>query len=188
MRRSVLGLTAILLSGSLAAEAQAAPKFVAPLSQIFERVCLGSRPDFENALSGLEGAGYVEVTLPEDALKGIRKYESQVGEALWTVLVADRVDSKPPTPAPQRIRACTVSGPDAGLAETELRAWLGLPKAAEGEPTNVQFVETDGKRTIIPRTEASLAGAMKGGGFWTLVVAEAAGGKLAALVFASPAP
>ena len=185
MKRAILGL---LACASLLAPAQAAQKFTTPLGQIFDRVCLGNRPDFEKASEGLEAAGYVEVTTPEDALKGIRKYESQVGEVLWTVLIADRTDRKPPVPTPQRIRACTVSGPDTtGAAETELRAWLGQPKAA-GERTNIQFVEQNGKRTLVPRTEADLAGAMQGGGFWTLAVADAAGGKLAALVFASPAP
>ncbi|MDB5469325.1 MAG: hypothetical protein JWR84_885 [Caulobacter sp.] len=187
MKRIVL--LGLLASACLLTPAQAAQKFSTPLGQIFDRVCLGNRADFDKATEGLEGAGYVEVTTPDDALKGIRKYESQVGDVLWSVLLADRVDSKAPVPAPQRIRACTVSGPDAsGAAETELRAWLGLPKAAEGERTNLQFVEKDGKRTVVPRAEASLAAAMQDGGFWTLAVADAAGGKLAALVFASPAP
>ena len=188
-RRACVALFGLLACACLWGPAQAAQKFSTPLGQIFDRVCLGNRPDFDKAEAGLETAGYVEVTTPDDALKGIRKYESQVGEVLWTVLVADRFDSKPPTPTPQRIRACTVSGPDAtGAAETELRAWLGLPKAAAGERTNIQFVEKDGMRTLVPRTEADLAAAMQGGGFWTLAVADAAGGKLAALVFASPAP
>ncbi|MCE3288192.1 MAG: hypothetical protein K0R83_204 [Caulobacter sp.] len=187
MRRVLL--SGLLASVCLAGSAQAAPKFSTPLGQIFDRVCLGNRPDFDKSLEGLEGAGYVEVTLPDDALKGIRKYESQVGETIWTVLVADRIDAKPPTPSPQRIRACTVSGPDdTDAAETELRAWLGLPKAAEGEKTSLVFTEKDGKRTVIPKTEASLGAAMQRGGFWTLAVVDGAGGKLAALVFASPAP
>lgn len=186
MRAALLGL---LACASLLAPAQAAQKFSTPLGQIFDRVCLGNRPDFDKASEGLEAAGYVEVTTPDDALKGIRKFESQVGEVLWTVLIADRTDAKPPVPAPQRIRACTVSGPDdTGAAETELRAWLGQPKAAEGERTNIQFVEKAGKRVVVPRSEAELAAAMQAGGFWTLAVTDAAGGKLAALVFASPAP
>ena len=187
MRRAVL--LGLLLGGVLLTPVQAAQKFSTPLGQIFDRVCLSNRPDFDKSLEGLEGAGYVEVTLPDDALKGIRKYESQVGETIWTVLVADRIDAKPPTPSPQRIRACTVSGPDdTGAAETELRAWLGLPKAAEGEKTSLVFTEKDGKRTVIPKTESSLGAAMQGGGFWTLAVVDGAGGKLAALVYASPAP
>lgn len=187
MRRAVV--LAFLLGGALLAPAEAAQKFSTPLGQIFDRVCLGNRPDFDKSLEGLEGAGYVEVTMPDDALKGIRKYESQAGETIWTVMVADRVDAKPPTPSPQRIRACTVSGPDdTGAAEAELRAWLGLPKAADGEKTSAVFTEKDGKRTIIPKTETSLSAATQAGGFWTLAVVDGAGGKLAALVFASPAP
>lgn len=187
MKRAVL--LGLLLGGVLLSPVQAAQKFSTPLGQIFDRVCLSNRPDFDKSLEGLEGAGYVEVTLPDDALKGIRKYESQVGETIWTVLVADRIDAKPPTPSSQRIRACTVSGPDdTGAAETELRAWLGLPKAAEGDRTNVVFTEKAGKRAVMARTEASLSGAMRDGGFWTLAVADAAGGTLVALVFASPAP
>ena len=187
-RKGAAGLAGVMLGLAVMTPALAAPKFSTPLGQIFDRVCLSNRPDFDKSLEGLEGAGYVEVTVPDDALKGIRKYESQVGETIWTVLVADRVDAKPPTPSPQRIRACTVSGPDdTGAAETELRAWLGLPKAAEGEKTSVVFTETAGKRTMIPKTEAALSAAMQGGGFWTLAVVDGAGGKLAALVYASPA-
>lgn len=189
MRRSSAILLGLFCGALLMSPAQAAQKFSTPLGQIFDRVCLSNRPDFDKSLPGLEGAGYVEVTLPEDALKGIRKYESQVGETIWTALVADRIDGKPPTPSPQRIRACTISGPDeTGAAEAELRAWLGLPKAAEGEKTSIIFTEKAGKRTVIPRTEASLGAAMQDGGFWTLAVVDGAGGKLAALVFASPAP
>ena len=182
------GACAIVVAATLATPTRGEQKFSTPLGQIFDRVCLSNRPDFDKSLEGLEGAGYVEVTTPDDALKGIRKFESQVGEVLWTVLIADRIDSKPPAPAPQRIRACTVSGPDdTGAAETELRAWLGQPKAA-AEATNIQFVDSAGGRSVIPRTEADLSAAMLTGGFWTLAVADAAGGKLAALVFASPAP
>ena len=188
MRRATI-LLGLFCGAMLLSPAQAAQKFSTPLGQIFDRVCLTQRPDFDKSLEGLEGAGYVEVTQPDDALKGIRKYESQVGETIWSVLVADRVDAKPPTPEPQRIRACTVSGPDeTGAAETELRAWLGQPKAAEGEPTSIVFTEKAGKRTVIPKTDAALGAALQEGGFWTLAVVDAAGGKLAALVFASPAP
>lgn len=187
--RSLAILAAGLTVLAAPAQAPAAQKFSTPLGQIFERVCLNNRPDFDKSEEGLEGAGYVEVTTPDDAVKGIRKFESQVGEVLWTVLIADRTDSKSPAPTPQRIRACTVSGPDdTGAAETELRAWLGQPKAGEGERTNLIFTEAGGKRTLVPKVEADLAAAMKAGGFWTLAVADAAGGKLAALVFASPAP
>lgn len=183
-RAFVLGL---LACACLLSPAQAATKFSSPLGQIFDRVCLGVRPDFDRSIDGLEGAGYVEVTMPEDAGKGIRKFESQAGQVLWTVLVADRIEGQGPTS--QRIRACTVSGPDdTGAAETELRAWLGLPKAAAGERTSVAFVEKDGKRTLTPKTDAAYGAAMKDGGVWTLAVVDAAGGKLAALVFASPAP
>ncbi|WGM39725.1 hypothetical protein [Caulobacter sp. NIBR1757] len=185
MRRAVL--LGLLACACLLSPAQAAAKFSTPLGQIFDRVCLGVRPDFDQSLEGLEGAGYIEVTTPEDAGKGIRKYESQAGEVLWTVLVADRTDALAPTS--QRIRACTVSGPDeTGAAEAELRGWLGLPKAAPGERTSVSFVEKDGKRALVPKSDAAFAAAMKDGGFWTLAVVDAAGGKLAALVFASPAP
>lgn len=184
MKQVILG---ILACACLLTPAQAAQKFSTPLGQIFDRVCLSNRPDFDKAEEGMEGAGYVEVTLPDDAVKGIRKFESQAGDVLWSVLIADRTDTN--APSPQRIRACTVSGPDAGgTAEAELRAWLGQPKAAEGEGTRIVFTEKDGKRAVIPMSEESLRTAMQGGGFWTLALADAAGGKLAALVFASPAP
>ncbi len=164
-------LLGLLACACLLSPAQAATKFSSPLGQISDRVCLGVRPDFDRSING----------------KGIRKFESQAGQVLWTVLVADRIEGQGPTS--QRIRACTVSGPDdTGEAETELRAWLGMPKAAAGERTSIVFTEANGKRTIIPKVEADLAAAMQTGGFWTLAVADAAGGKLAALVFASPAP
>ncbi len=194
MRPVALLRTAGLLAGTLlglaqVGPAQAAPRFTAPLSQIFERVCLNNRPEFDKAIEDLEAAGYVEASTNDDAVMAIRKFETTIGETPWAVQLADRVRPDQGTAKPQRIRACTVIGVDpTGVGEAELRGWLGLPKPEAGKATVGLFVEKDGRPRLITAAPADTGPALQDGGFYTLAIVDTEAGKMAMLIFASPAP
>ena len=187
MKRTLL--FGLLVGACIVSSAQAAPRFSTPLGQIFERVCLTNRPDFDNAIEGLEAAGYVEASTSDDAVLAIRKFETVIGETPWAVQIADRVRKEQGSAAPQRIRACTVIGVDPGNAgEEELRLWLGLPKPEAGKATVGLFAEKDGKRRLITAAPADTGPALQDGGFYTLAVVNTDAGKTAMLIFVSPAP
>ena len=140
------------------------------------------------ALRGMAVREYPDIDPPAVSVTTIyRGASAEIIESKITQIIEDSVAGI------EGIRSITsASREESSSISIEFNLSRDVDSAANDVRDKVSRVLTklpaEADQPVIAKTEASLSAAMQDGGFWTLAVVDGAGGKLAALVYASPAP